>query len=241
MFLLKLNDSNCLSGKPQLEVTSLIPIHSQPQPGWGIWPDVSNDDRVHYMEQLIADHFHFEKHLWHGGDTSEPIFTPEPVSVEEDEPVIVLKPRKKTVIRKKSSTTRNQPKEACKPRKTAKKTTTVRKQRRISSYFHAAASSPTSNEQIFELLKSISDQLSNLQKDRKKDAKSMRILIKLNKSRRCHKFSAFHTLREHSKKVHKVDRGCQTESTPIASPPTVSYMFSVSLLFLAFLTALFKI
>ncbi|CAN6923702.1 unnamed protein product, partial [Brassica oleracea] len=26
------------------QVTSLIPIHSQPQPGWGVWPDVSNDD-----------------------------------------------------------------------------------------------------------------------------------------------------------------------------------------------------
>lgn len=206
-------------------MTSLIPIHSQPQPGWGIWPDVSNDNRVDYMEQLIADHFHFEKHLWLGGDTSEPIFTPEPVSIEEDEPVIVLKPRKKTVLRKKHTTSTNPPKEACKPRKTAKKTATVRKQRRISSYFHAAASSTTSNEQIFELLNSISNQLSNLQKDSKKDAKKLRILIKRKKSRRCNKVSSFHTLREHSKKIHKVDRGCQTESTPILSPPTVTYMF----------------
>ncbi|CAH8389196.1 unnamed protein product [Eruca vesicaria subsp. sativa] len=29
---------------PDFEVTSLIPIKSQPQPGWGVWPDAFNDD-----------------------------------------------------------------------------------------------------------------------------------------------------------------------------------------------------
>ncbi|KAL0802821.1 hypothetical protein Bca101_057997 [Brassica carinata] len=122
---------------PDLEVTSLIPIHSQPQPGWGVWPDVSNDDRVAYMEKLIADHRPFKKHLWHGGDTSEPIFTPEE---EEDEPILKEKPRKSKVPRKKATKLRPPPKEALKPRKTSKKAVTApcgRTQRRCANFLNA--------------------------------------------------------------------------------------------------------
>ncbi|KAL0875887.1 hypothetical protein Bca101_025592 [Brassica carinata] len=68
-----MNDILRVEADPELEVSSLIPIHSQPQPGWKVWPDVCNDDRVSYMEQRIADNYPFEKHHWHGGDTSVPI------------------------------------------------------------------------------------------------------------------------------------------------------------------------
>ncbi|KAL0716531.1 hypothetical protein Bca4012_065853 [Brassica carinata] len=60
-----MNDILRVEADPELEVSSLIPIHSQPEPGWGVWPDVCNDDRVSYMEQRIADNYPFEKHHWH--------------------------------------------------------------------------------------------------------------------------------------------------------------------------------
>ncbi|KAF3575617.1 hypothetical protein DY000_02032553 [Brassica cretica] len=58
---------------PNLVVTPIIPIESQPQPGWGLFPDDVKDDSVIYLEQLIADQHSFNKHMWHGGVTSEPI------------------------------------------------------------------------------------------------------------------------------------------------------------------------
>ncbi|KAG2248950.1 hypothetical protein Bca52824_088578 [Brassica carinata] len=78
------SDIISVEADPDLQVTSLIPIHSQPQPGWGVWPDVSNDDRVSYMEKLIADHLPFTKDLWHGGITSEPLITT--LKNDEDQP-----------------------------------------------------------------------------------------------------------------------------------------------------------
>ncbi|KAG2269591.1 hypothetical protein Bca52824_064146 [Brassica carinata] len=139
-----------VEAEPDLEVTSSIPILSQPVPGWGVWPDASNDERVSYMEQLIADHRPLKKEFWHGGDTSVTII---------DEPALTkfLKPRK----------TSKQRETVLKSRKTARKTDTVRKQRRISNYFHAASSSRTSDDKILELLSGISEQLSNIQKEQK--------------------------------------------------------------------------
>ncbi|KAG2318773.1 hypothetical protein Bca52824_011986 [Brassica carinata] len=42
-----------------LAVTSLIQIQSQTQSGWGVWTDVVADERVTYMENLIANHYPF--------------------------------------------------------------------------------------------------------------------------------------------------------------------------------------
>ncbi|KAG2248635.1 hypothetical protein Bca52824_088263 [Brassica carinata] len=149
------SDIISVEADPDLQVTPLIPIHSQPQPGWGVWPDVSNDDRVSYMEQLIADHRPFTKDLWHGGDTSAPLITT--ATNDEDQP-------KSKKIKPEAPPKNAKPvtKKVLKPRKTAKKKDTVRKQRRISSYFHAASSSSISNDKILELLTAISDQTTTL-------------------------------------------------------------------------------
>ncbi|CAF1843232.1 unnamed protein product [Brassica oleracea var. botrytis] len=39
----------------EIGVTPIIPIESQAQPGWGLWPDDVKDDSVIYLEQFIAD------------------------------------------------------------------------------------------------------------------------------------------------------------------------------------------
>ena len=59
------------------------------------------------MEQLIADNYHFEKHLWHGGDTSQPITTP---ATDEDEPILQEKSRKSKAPRKKAAKSKPPPK-----------------------------------------------------------------------------------------------------------------------------------
>ncbi|KAL0837078.1 hypothetical protein Bca101_088968 [Brassica carinata] len=141
---------------PDLQVTSLIPIHIQPQPGWGVWPDVSNDDHVSYMEQLIADHRPFTKDLWHGGVTSEPFIT----TTTNDEDQLKAKKTKPEAPPKNAYKPKPLTKKVLKARKTSKKKDTVHKQRRISCYFHAAAPSSTSEDKILELLSAISDQRS---------------------------------------------------------------------------------
>lgn len=162
-----------------------MPILSQPVPGWGVWPDASNDERVSYMEQLIADHRPFKKEFWHGGDTSVTIIVEssdddESPTSEDDEVVLLSTTSKSKALRgntvkiKAASTkvlkprkTTKQRETVLKPRKTARKTETVRKQRRISNYFHAASSSRPSDDKILELLSGISEQLSNIQKEQK--------------------------------------------------------------------------
>ncbi|KAL0712484.1 hypothetical protein Bca4012_019462 [Brassica carinata] len=191
---------------PDLVVTSTIPILRQPQPGWGVWADVCKDDMVAYMEQLIADQRPFGKHVWYGGDTSVPLYRPEPDSSDEDVPIVKLEKREAGLPRKKVTKPRAILKEACRPRKTAKKAATARKQRRISSYFQAASSSSTSEDKLFELLYTIKGQVDELQKD----SKEMRKLLKRKKLQQCHK--TFQTLHRQSKKLKKATRGCQTET-----------------------------
>ncbi|CAN6906157.1 unnamed protein product [Brassica oleracea] len=199
---------------PDLQVTSLIPIHSQPQPGWGVWPDVSNDDRVSYMEQIIADHRPFTKDLRHGGVTSEPFITT--TTNDEDQPK--AKKTKPEAPPKNAYKPKPLTKKVLKARKTSKKKDTVRKQRRISSYFHAAAPSSTSEDKILELLSAISDQVSKLQKE----SKLLRKLLKSKKTTTSLKRSAFNTLlgeglvkKGNTALAHK---GCQTEATNVNVP-----------------------
>ncbi|XP_033145921.1 uncharacterized protein LOC103863311 [Brassica rapa] len=200
------SDIISVEADPDLQVTPLIPIHSQPQPGWGVWPDVSNDDRVSYMEQLIADHRPFTKDLWHGGDTSAPLITT--ATNDEDQP-------KSKKIKPEAPPKNAKPvtKKVLKPRKTSKKKDTVRKQRRISSYFHAASSSRISNDKILELLTAISDQVSKLQKE----SKLLRKLLKRKKTTTSFKRSAFNTLLGEGLvkkgKTAFAHKGCQTEPT----------------------------
>lgn len=45
-----------------------------PQPGWGVWSDGETDDKVTYIEQLIANNHCFAKYMWPGGDCLEPLY-----------------------------------------------------------------------------------------------------------------------------------------------------------------------
>ncbi|CAH8303676.1 unnamed protein product [Eruca vesicaria subsp. sativa] len=183
---------------PDLEVTSLIPIKSQPQPGWGVWPDAFNDDRVSYMEKLISDHRPFKKEFWHGGDTSVTFDVSD--SSDDDDPILL-----RTVC---TSTRKAKPAspKVLKPRKTPKISVTHRKQRRISNYFQAAASSSSSNNKILELLSGICEQISNIQ----------------NEQRLFHKFV------EHKTKINQADKACQTESPNLPTAMDEDHIFTQS-------------
>ncbi|KAG2269408.1 hypothetical protein Bca52824_063963 [Brassica carinata] len=173
-----------VEAEQNLAVTSLIQIQSQTQPGWGVWTDVVADERVTYMENLIANHYPFKKHLWPGGDRSGPILIFVP---HEEQP----------------APNRN----ALKPRKTLKKPSSSRKQRRINNYFPRTGSTRNSNDQVFQMLTKVSTQVSKLRKENK----VLRQLIKRRKSRTHNKRSAFHSVICCSKKAHLSHRGCQTD------------------------------
>lgn len=120
----------------QLPVAPIIPIESQPVPGWEVWPDVVNDERLAYMEQLVADRRPFKKFLWPGGDTSLPLIPP---------PTVEEKPVHKRSLKKKH-TAKNMP---LQPKRTTKKASSARKQRRISNYFvRSGSTSSKSNKQL---------------------------------------------------------------------------------------------
>ncbi|KAH0868620.1 hypothetical protein HID58_075642 [Brassica napus] len=173
-----------------LAVTSLIPIQSQPQPGWGVWHDVVADKRLTYMENLIANHHPFKKHLWPGGDTSTPILIHKP-PLEEPE------------------TRRQVSKNALRPRKPLNKPPPCRKQRRISNYFLRTGSTSNSNDQMMEMLSKVSSEVSKL----RKEFRLMRQLNKRKKSRTHSKRSAFHSLIGSPHKPQLSHRGCQTDPT----------------------------
>ncbi|KAJ4869462.1 DUF1985 domain-containing protein [Raphanus sativus] len=189
---------------PNLQVTSLIPIHSQPQPGWGVWPDVYNDDRLSYMEQLIVDKYEFKKEFWPGGHIPK-LTAPHPTNKKQ--PLLPKAPLKRKLKSDPIS-------EALKPRRTCKKSVTARKQRRISSYFGKPASSPNSNEKILEVLSAILVKVSNIEKNQKQ----LRKLVTSKKIKRHHKSSAFHILLDHTKKGNRSHRGCQTDQQQEDTP-----------------------
>ncbi|KAG2287374.1 hypothetical protein Bca52824_046978 [Brassica carinata] len=130
---------------PNLVVTPIIPIESQPQPGWGLFPDDVKDDSVIYLEQLIADQHSFNKHMWHGGVTSEPI---------------IKKPKNRG--KKKSDTI----KQSLKPRQPS-----TRKQRRISSYFTRSTTQSFTNVQLTEMVIQLSTQMKQLKREMKRRKK----------------------------------------------------------------------
>ncbi|CAN6990684.1 unnamed protein product [Brassica rapa subsp. trilocularis] len=120
----------------QLLVTPIIPIARGPQPGWGVWPNVEADEKVGYMEQLIANNHQFTKSMWPGGDCSEPVFivTPPPLQPEH---------KKHTVPRKRKDS-------KLKPRKCSKKRASTTSQRRITRLFAASSSTPVPTNDLLE-------------------------------------------------------------------------------------------
>uniref|UniRef100_A0A0D3CRK7 DUF1985 domain-containing protein n=1 Tax=Brassica oleracea var. oleracea TaxID=109376 RepID=A0A0D3CRK7_BRAOL len=201
---------------PAPSISDILSVEADPDLSSNITPTttwmgslarcIQRDDRVSYKEQLIADHRPFNKDLWHGGDTSVPIISP---PSDEDEPILERKTRKPKAPCKKVLKSKPASSKVLKPRKTSKKSDTGHKQRCISSYFHAVSSSRTSNDKILELLSGISDQISN----RQKEQKLLRKLLKRKKTPTSLKRSAFHTLRDLSKKGHQSHKGCLAEPT----------------------------
>ncbi|KAL0687464.1 hypothetical protein Bca4012_087141 [Brassica carinata] len=130
---------------PNLVVTPIIPIESQPQPGWGLFLDDAKDDSVLYFEQLIAGQHSFNKHMWHGGVTSEPIIKKPKIRV-----------KKKAATIKQSLQTR-QP--------------SAKKQKRISSYFTRSTTQSFTNVQLTEMVIQLSTQVKQLKREMKRRKK----------------------------------------------------------------------
>lgn len=155
----------------QLAVSPIIPIESQPQSGWGEWPNDPKDDCVIYMEQLIADQFTFNKGMWPAGVTTEPL---------------LIKPKARG-HRKGMFPTRV--KQSLKPKKVIKKETSSRKQRRISSYFTRSSVASFTNEQLSEMVLKLQKQMKQLHKLLQKKKKTSHPMQR-----------SFHTLISRSKK-----------------------------------------
>ncbi|KAF8098626.1 hypothetical protein N665_0262s0013 [Sinapis alba] len=131
---INLNDLLLIEAENNLSMSPIIPIVSQPQPGWGVWHDVVNDESLFYMEQLIADKRPFKKHMWPGGDNSLPIIT---------RPTVHEKPVHKKSLKPKHPAKKN----PLPTRRTTHKTSTARKQRRISNYFLRTGSTSNNSNQ----------------------------------------------------------------------------------------------
>ncbi|CAH8369603.1 unnamed protein product [Eruca vesicaria subsp. sativa] len=187
-------DIHGVEADPNLVVTALIPLESQPQPGWGVWPDVCDDPEVSYMEQLIADRQPFTKSMWPGGDTSEPF---------------IIFPTVVEIIPPKNRTTRSRKPQGnhLKLRHSNKKASSSRNQRRISTYFSKAAAPNSQHEQLLGILTDLSSNYSKLHEE----YQSLHKLLKRRKRRRHCKRSSFHSLLASSKTCTRSDKGTQTD------------------------------
>ncbi|CAF2099157.1 unnamed protein product [Brassica napus] len=99
-------------------ISPVIAIENQTEPGWGDWPNKTKDDRLIYLEHLIYEKYTFNKAMWPGGVTTEPL---------------LKNPKARGHGHGNKKLTRV--KQSLKPKPTIKKETSSRKQRRISSYF----------------------------------------------------------------------------------------------------------
>ncbi|KAF8108222.1 LOW QUALITY PROTEIN: hypothetical protein N665_0113s0012, partial [Sinapis alba] len=168
-----------------LKVTSLIPVHNQPQPGWGVEPDVYDDSRLSFMEQLLADHQSFKKTQWPHGPF-----------------IIYPSPHDNPVAKKRSCSMKHQTQKKFKPTTSSKKVITPQKQRSINSYYLKSGSSNNSNDQVLEMLSASTTKIMVLEVETKRLHK----LIKRRKTRTHSKHSSFHSLLSRSKKFHKSDK-----------------------------------
>ncbi|KAF8113248.1 hypothetical protein N665_0054s0060 [Sinapis alba] len=137
---INLNDLLLIESENNLSVSPIIPIESQPQPGWRVWPDVVNDESLFYMEQLIADKRPLKKDMWPGGDNSLPIII---------RPTIHEKPVHKKSLKPKHPSK----KKPLQIRRTTQKPSTAQKHRRISNYFlRTGSTSNNSTHHLFEIV-----------------------------------------------------------------------------------------
>lgn len=136
------------------------------------------------MEDLIAKHHPFKKHLWPGGKKLPKLVYQPP----EEEP----------------ESKRNH----IKPRRTLKKPQSSRKQRRISNYFKRTVPASSTNEQVLELLTEVSSHVAKLREENRE----LRHLIKRTKFRRHSRRSSFHAVICPPKKKALLSHiGCQTD------------------------------
>ncbi|CAF2043367.1 unnamed protein product, partial [Brassica napus] len=166
----------------QLSVSPVIAIENQAEPGWGDWPNKIKDDRLIYLEHLISEKYTFNKAMWPGGVTTEPL----------------LKNPKARGHRhgNKKLTRVNQ---SLKPKPTIKKETSSRKQRRISSYFTRSNVNTFTNEQLTEMVLVLQKQM-----------KQMQNLLNQKKRKAHGRQSSFHTVLSRCKKQrssHHEDQG----------------------------------
>ncbi|KAL0727284.1 hypothetical protein Bca4012_023377 [Brassica carinata] len=203
---ININDVLAIEADKNLSVAPIIPIETQPDPGWGVWPDVVDDERLAYMEQLIADNRPFSKFVWPGGDTSLPLISPP--SVEE-------KPVHKRSLKKKI-TAKNRPLQL---KRTTKKESSSRKQRRISNYFvRNGSTSSKSNEQLTEMISELTTQLTEVTTQLTAvEAEQKRLLemIKQLKQRGRTKRSSLTSLFPRSKKLKKKRRVKSQTQSPL--------------------------
>ncbi|WZZ14745.1 hypothetical protein YC2023_107834 [Brassica napus] len=165
-----------------LSVSPVIAIENQAEPGWGDWPNKIKDDRLIYLEHLISEKYTFNKAMWPGGVTTEPL----------------LKNPKARGHRhgNKKLTRVNQ---SLKPKPTIKKETSSRKQRRISSYFTRSNVNTFTNEQLTEMVLVLQKQM-----------KQMQNLLNQKKRKAHGRQSSFHTVLSRCKKQrssHHEDQG----------------------------------
>ncbi|KAH0934599.1 hypothetical protein HID58_011716 [Brassica napus] len=182
----------------QLSVTSLIPL-SPNAPSWG---GETYDERVCYMENLIACGNKFKPTDWPGGDTSNPEFF--------FSPAVQTVHRKQTVPRKHALKVNKAP---------TKGPSSSRKQRRISNYFKsdAAAGAPT-NEWLAAKIREHDSLLAQLQSDNR------RLKLKLKKRHRkpgCKLTSMTPTLRKGKSKFTK-DQDMSPQETNNGQRPASS-------------------
>uniref|UniRef100_A0A0D3CK87 DUF1985 domain-containing protein n=1 Tax=Brassica oleracea var. oleracea TaxID=109376 RepID=A0A0D3CK87_BRAOL len=143
-----LEDFLTVEADTQLRVTPLIPL-AENAPSWG---NETSDERVVYMESLIAENHQFHLFDWPGGDTSNPEF--------------IFKPAVPTVHRK-HTVPKKQP---LKVNKTPKKrASSARKQKQISNYFKPNVSdAPHTNEWLEAKIKEHDIAIAQLQSDNRR-------------------------------------------------------------------------
>ncbi|WZZ01123.1 hypothetical protein YC2023_073451 [Brassica napus] len=165
-----------------LAVSPVIAIENQSEPGWGDWPNQTKDDRLMYLEHLISEKYTFNKAMWPGGVTTEPL---------------LKNPKARGHRHGKKKLTRV--KQSLKPKPTINKETSSRKQRRISSYFTRSNVNTFTNEQLTEMVLVLQKQM-----------KQMKNLLNQKKRKAHGRQSSFHTVLSRCKKQrssHHEDQG----------------------------------
>uniref|UniRef100_A0A0D3AW99 Ubiquitin-like protease family profile domain-containing protein n=1 Tax=Brassica oleracea var. oleracea TaxID=109376 RepID=A0A0D3AW99_BRAOL len=190
--------TNPVGALAQLSVTSLIPLAPNAQS----WGGETVDERVCYMEKLIAENHKFKPADWPGGDTSNPefIFTAAVQTVH----------RKHTVPKKQPLKVNNAP---------TKGPSSSRKQRRISNYFktNAASAAPT-NDWLAAKIREHDIALAQLQSDNR------RLKLKIRKRHRkpgCKLTTMTPTFRKAKAKVSQDISPDETNNgqRPASTPP----------------------